>query len=120
MQTLSYGYKKPQNPDTGDIWFPAMESNMQQLNDHAHNGVDSAFLAVSSQSVLAAAWGSDLGGGRYRQLLTVPTGMTYAGCQIEVRRSTGEVCYPTIERVSSTQFYLYTNDNTLAYTVLYR
>lgn len=121
MLTLSYGYKKPENPDTGDVWFPALAADMQQLNDHNHDGATSAPLATLVQSVLSASWGvAPQGGGLYRQLLTVPTGLAYDTCDIWVLRSTGERAYPSIERVSSTTFYLYTNDNTVAYTVQYR
>lgn len=119
MQTLSYGYKKPANPDTGDLVFPALEADIQQLNDHNHDGANSAPLATTQQSVLAASW-SATANGTYRQLLTVPTGLSYDTCNIWVKRSTGEVAYPTLERVSSTTFYIYTNDNSLAYTVNYR
>lgn len=121
MITLSKGFLKPQNPDTGDIWFPGMETNMQKLNDHTHNGTDSQLLATTSQSILAGGWAAaPQGGGLYRQLCTVPTGMSYDTCDIWVLRSTGERAYATMERVSSTTFYLYTNDNTLAYTLQYR
>lgn len=120
MLTLSKTYKKPQNPDTGDVWFPAMETNIQLLNDHNHDGVTSQFLASTSQSIVAASWLVFGAGGLYRQLLTVPVGMSYDSCEIWVLRSSGERVYATLERVSSTTFYLYTNDNTMNYTVLYR
>lgn len=119
MNTLSYGYKKPANPDTGDVWFPAMAGNIQQLNDHTHDGVTSAPLTTTTQDALAANWVATANG-TYRQLMTVPTGLQYDTADIWVRRSTGEVAYPTMERVSSTTFYLYTNDNTLAYKLKYR
>lgn len=121
MLTLSKGYKKPQNPDTGDQWFPAQETNIQMLNDHNHDGVTSQPLATLSQTILSANWATaPQGGGLYRQLLTVPTGLSYDTCDIWVLRSTGERAYPTLERNNSTTFYLYTNDNTLGYTVQFR
>lgn len=121
MITLSKGYKKPQNPDTGDIFFPALETDIQMLNDHNHDGVTSQPLATLSQSILHANWvASPAGGGLYRQLLTVPTGLSYDTCDIWVLRSTGERVYAGMSRVSSTTFYLHTNDNTLDYTVQYR
>lgn len=119
MITLSKGFKKPQNPDTGDQWFPAMEANIQQLNDHTHDGSNSQFLAVATQSALAANWVATTGG-TFRQSITVPAGMSYDTCTVEVRRSTGERAYPTMERIDSTHFYLYTNDNSLNYTLFFR
>lgn len=50
MDVLSYGYKKPQDGDTGDVFFPAIEDNIQRVNDHTHDGVNSAFIASQSPS----------------------------------------------------------------------
>lgn len=119
ISTLSKGYKKPSNPTTGDLFFPALEDDIQLMNDHTHNGSDGALIANTQQTVSSAAWGSDLGGGSYRQLLTVPTGFAYDSARMQVRRSTGEIVYPTIERVSSSTFYLYTNDNSKSYVINY-
>ena len=121
MQTLSYGYKLPANPDTGDQFFPAMEFNIQRLNDHTHNGVNSAPIASTQQSVLAASWAAaPIGGGLYRQLVTMPVGFSYDTTNIWFKISTGEFVYPTVERVSASTYYIYTNDNTLTYVANYR
>lgn len=119
ITTLSKGYKKPSAPAYGDTVFPAMEENIQLMNDHTHNGTNGALIANTAQSVSSADWGSDLGGGTYRQLLTVPTGFAYDTARMQVRRSTGEAVFPTIERASSTTFYLYTNNNSISYTINY-
>lgn len=116
---LSKGYKKPSAPTFGDLWFPAMEDNIQLMNDHTHDGSDGQFLAKSTSTVLAANWGADLGGGSYRQLIALPDNRQFDTSKLEVRRSTGQVVYPTIERVSATTFYIYTNDNSIAYSILY-
>ena len=122
MIILSYGYKKPQNPDTGAVFWPALEFDIQRLNDHTHNGVDSAPL-VKTQTISSASWGADLGGGSYRQLITLPntasTVLTFDAVSIEIRLASGTVIYPTIEKVSSTTYYIYTNDNSLTYTAVY-
>lgn len=121
MQTLSFGFLKPEPDDTGDIFFSAMEQNMQQLNDHDHDGVNSARLALTSASILAANWvAAPLGGGLYRQLITMPAGMQYDTSVITFKLSTGEVLYPTVERVNATQYYVYVNDNTLDLVAYYR
>lgn len=52
MEILSYGYKKPVNGDTGDVFFPALEENIQKQNDHTHDGVNSAFIASQSPSAM--------------------------------------------------------------------
>ncbi len=121
MQTLSHGYLKPGNPDTGDEFFPAMEDNIQLMNDHTHNGTDGALIASTAQSILAVNWvAAAIGGGLYRQLVTVPTGYSYDTADIWFKLSTGEVVYPSIERASGTTYYIYTNDNSLQYTARYR
>lgn len=125
MQTLSYGYKKPVNPDTGDTWFPAMEANIQQLNDHNHDGTNSAFIATqpsqlpTTQAVSSVNWGATLGGGLYRQLITMPGTLTFDTKVITMRTSAGIIVYAQIEKVSSNTFYVYTNDNTQNFVAYY-
>lgn len=119
ITVLSQGYQKPSDPTAGDLWFAAMEENIQLMNDHTHAGDDGAFIAKSTSSVVAGSWGADLGGGLYRQLITLPDSRTFDTTKLEVRRSTGEVVYAQIERVSATTFYIYTNDNSLDYTIYY-
>jgi hypothetical protein len=124
MQTLSYGYLKPQTGDKGSIFFPALEADIQQLNDHTHNGVNSALISSSSitpltQNILAASWVAT-SGGTYRQLVSVTGGLSYDQFIVSVKlTATGHLIYPTIEKVSSTTFYVYTNDNSLDYTLVY-
>lgn len=119
IQTLSYGYEKPTNPTTGDVFWLALERNIQKLNDHNHDGTTGAPIAAVTAAVSAAAWGSDLGNGKWRQTITLPGSRTFDATRIEVRRSTGEMAYPTIEKIDSTSFYLYTNDDSLAYVISY-
>ena len=125
MITLSYGYKRPQSGDRGNPFFTAMEDNIQRLNDHTHDGTDSAPLPAQSimgisQNILAVNWVT-YGGptGFYRQQVTVPAGFDFDEVGISFRLSTGAYVFPTIERVSDTQYLIYTNDNTLDYIALY-
>jgi hypothetical protein len=119
LETLTYGFEKATLPTTADVWMPAFERNWQKVNDHTHNGVNSAQIANTTATVSSASWGSDLGGGRYRQLITLPGTMQFDSTRIEVRRSTGQMAYPTIEKVSATTFYIYTNDNSVSYILNY-
>jgi hypothetical protein len=123
METLSYGYLKPTSPDRGPAVFPALEDNIERLNDHDHDGSNSAKIAsinvnASVQNVFAASWVS-LGGGNYRQLITVPIGVNLDTMMVNVRDSSGNYLWLTIERISSTTYYIYINDNTKNLTVLY-
>ena len=121
--TLSHGVYKPANPDTGDVWFPAMANNMQILNDHTHNGTDANFLAVTTQSILAANWGAPTNG-TYSQTITLPlvnsVQMQYDSVQLTVKLSTGEIVYAPIVRASATSYTITTIDNTQTYTVVIR
>jgi hypothetical protein len=125
MQTLSYGYKLPETGDRGNIWFPALEDNITRSNSHDHDGSNSAAipaknLTKGSGSILAASWGSDLGGGTYRQEVTLPSGYTFANTMIRFLDASSNEVQPTvIVGSASNKYYVYTNDNTLALTAIY-
>lgn len=126
MQTLSYGYKKPQNPDSGDVWFPAMEANIQQLNDHNHDGSNSAYIATQpnqvpvTQAVSSLNWvAAPSGGGLYRQLITMTSPLLYDTSIITMRLTNGNIVYAQIEKAAANQFYVYTNDNTVSFVAVY-
>lgn len=123
MQTLSYGYQKPQTGDLGPVLFPAMENNIQRLNDHNHDGSNSAQLtrtavASSTQTLSSASW-SATSNGNYRQSVTMPAGFDFDTISMQFRLSTGQQIHPTIERISDTSFYVYINDNSVDVIVLY-
>lgn len=123
MLTLTNGFKKPQANDPGSIVFPAMEDNIQQLNDHTHDGTDSEKLPSSSvesvtQNILAAGWGA-LTAGHYSQNITLPVEFSFDTVSMEFRTSAGIVVYPTVLKVSSSVYTVSVNDNTLALKVIY-
>lgn len=121
MQTLSKGVKKPGNPDTGDVYYGALEDNCDWSNNHTHDGNDGQLLALTSQTISAGSWvAAPIAGGVYRQLITVPTGFSYDTCTITFKLSSKEQIYPTIERVSGTTYYVYTMDNSIAFIAYYR
>lgn len=124
MQTLSYGFLKPQTGDTGAVFFPALETDIQKLNDHTHDGSNSAKLtaassAVVTQAILAAAWVS-LGGGMYRQAVTLAGSLLYDTVAIEMRlTATKHQAFLQVEKINATSYYVYINDNTLDVTAVY-
>lgn len=125
MLTLTYGYLKPQTGDKGSDWFPALETDIQQLNDHTHNGTNSSLIPATSvtaltQNIPAAGW-SATSGGMYRQLVTVTGGNLFDSFATPVfKDQTTKVQYFLgVERVSTTTYYIYTNDNTIAVTAYY-
>lgn len=126
MITLSFGYKKPEAGDRGAPLFLALETNIQRLNDHTHDGINSSPLPAQSvlgvlQSLPSTNWVTYVGAppGFYRQLVTVAPGFLYDNVQIGIRLSSGDSIYPTVEKISNSQYYIYTNDNTLNLVAIY-
>lgn len=124
MLTLTHGFKKPETGDKGPIVFPALEDNIQQLNDHDHDGANSEKLPSSAidpltQSVLAANWGASIGNGLFKQTITLPAALSYDTTGFHCQLSSGDVVACTIEKVSASQYDIFTNDDTETLTVLY-
>ncbi len=121
MQTLSFGVFKPDNGDTGDVFFSRMADNCDWMNDHTHNGSNSKLLASTTQAISSASWAlAPIGGGLYVQTIAMPAGFLYDSCQMWFKLSSNEYVYPSIERVSNTSYKVYTNDNSLNYVANYR
>lgn len=124
MLTLSYGYKQPETGDKGSIWFPALEFDINRLNLHSHNGLDSVKLSSSSvvatvQIVSAAGWVSQ-GGGTYKQTVTCPAGITVDDYEIATWDNVaGNKLYLTIAKVTANTFDVSINDNTVNLRVKY-
>lgn len=129
--TLSYGVILPVSGDIGATVWDALESDITQLNDHNHNGTNSARLTAASATatvqnhlIADGAW-SSLGSGTYSKTITIPTTLsavsgTFDDYNLQVRiYSTKEVIYPRIVKASSTTFTIYSNDSTLEVTFLY-
>jgi hypothetical protein len=126
--TLSYGFIKPATGDKGSVFWPALETDIQKMNDHTHNGSNSARISAAAstavkQDVSAAGWTLD--SGIYSQTVTLPSaltsvGGTYDDYAIEIRNgSTGDRVFLQTRKVSSTSFAVDTNDNSLTLKILY-
>lgn len=114
--TLNHGLVKPATGESGESFFPQLEANIQYQSD----------ILSNTSSAPAASWGSDLGGGTYRQLITLPAlltvspkSYTFDDLQLKIKDGSGNICYPTILKVSSTTFYIYTNDTSQTFTINY-
>jgi hypothetical protein len=121
--TLSFGYIQPQNGDPGSIWFPALNDDIQQLNDHDHDGSNSAQLSSSNLLngavvILAAAWISN-GTGSFYQDVTCPAGYNMDDYSISVRINGSFIIYPSMTRLTATTFRIFTLDNSLAYRAVF-
>jgi len=125
MITLSFGYKQPETGDLGSIVFPALEGNIVQLNDHTHDGLDSAKIDTGSINplfidVLAAAWGVTIGNGLFKQTITLPAVLSYDTTAFTTKLlSSGHLVFANIEKVSASQYDIFTNDDSEGFKVLY-
>lgn len=114
MTILTNGYKLPQTGDFGSVWFPALEFDIQRLNDHNHDGANSeklssAVFVASVTTVLAAAF-ADQGNGYWRASVNTPGGNDIANFTVTVRDpTTKEQIYLHTAKNTATQIYIYTN-----------
>lgn len=126
---LLYGYKKPRAGEPGRIFFVTLEENWTRIASHNHDGSSSA--KISSASILgeqgavsSSAWQAVAGQpGTYRQAVTLPANMEYAKVAITFYKNAADFCQLMLstERVpgSTTQYYVYSNDNTLNLVAVY-
>jgi hypothetical protein len=124
METLSYGYKKPGSGDKGSPLFAAMNENVQRTNDHDHTGTNSAKLTTgagiaTTKAILAAAWVSQ-GGGTFRQVVSMPSSLTWGQCAIQIQGDPdGHVYNLTLEKVTDQTFAVYCNDNSKSFKAVF-
>lgn len=137
MEELTYGYLKPGPGDKGSAFWDALRQDIQKMNDHKHDGETGSLLdssnvsAVVGTTIAAADWGTVLGNGLYRQLVTMPY-ITGSSPQVRMDYDTyrpvfrfsggsfdGQEASLTTTKVSDSTYYVYCNDNTQALTVIY-
>ena len=113
MIVLSNGYKLPETGDFGNIWFPAIEDNIQRLNDHTHDGSNSEKLPSTSVegvvlSLLSGAF--SVSGNEFMAVVTIPAAASVDTQGIIFRDpTTKETIYLRIVKISVTQFEVYTS-----------
>jgi hypothetical protein len=120
MQTLSYGYQIPGDGEKGPTVFPALNGNIQQINDHNHDGENSAPIsaaAVGSKQIQipAAQWASypNAPVGFYRQVVAMAPGFAFDTKNVQIRTAAGVYLYPTLEKIDNNSFFIYSTDPTL-------
>lgn len=126
IQTLSNGYKKPQSGDRGNLFFPALEDNIDRINAHDHDGTNSEKLTTSSMtaatnSVPSANWAAVSGNtGLFSQVVTLPTGFDIDDYVVSFKDdATGNQLHLTVEKVTASTYRVYCNDNSLTLTAYY-
>ena len=122
--------KKPETGDRGRAFWPALEEAIQRINDHNHDGSNSAPISganvFSTTAVLpAASWVVGTNGEYYQDVTitdTVPNGSHLRfGLQFRIDDAgvPKDLVFPVVEWLTSTSFRVYTNDNTVDYRVYY-
>lgn len=114
MITLSFGFLKPENTDTGDVFFPAMETNIQKMNDHTHDGTNSAMVAKTREQITSGQWQtSPVPVALYYFDGTIPSGLTFdTTVMIFTDVATGSVVPLDLQKTSDTTYSVYTNNPT--------
>jgi hypothetical protein len=112
--TLTYGFILPDTGDLGSVWFPALENNIQQLNDHTHNGTNSSKLQSSAidaiHETIASGSFSDQGDGYWRATYVLPATVDYDDIQLMFRDpATGDTVHLRVEKIDNDNAYVYTN-----------
>lgn len=117
--TLTKGYKLPQTGDR-NFWSD-LSFDIQRLNDHKHDGVDSVSLtpyniAKGTNTISSANWVA-VGGGTYKQTITMPTNYLFDESIIKhvVTSGThaGKEILATLKKITASSYEIYVNDNTM-------
>ena len=130
VTTLSFGYKKPEDGDKGQTVFDALEDNIDRLNSHDHDNVDSARVNsynLSRGSVAVPSTGWSASGNLFRQSVSFPAGFStangsdYGNAHIRFFYNggtrDGEELFPKTEKIDATSFFLYSISSSQAYDV---
>lgn len=121
--TLTYGYKRPNSGDKG--FWTDLEDNITQLNDHAHNGVNSSKLPLNSittaVSTVTATTGWTADGDIWKASVTIPNPFQFDDVEPQCRLSTtGEIVYLKIVKTGANTFDVYSNDDSIGLRIIYR
>lgn len=128
--TLTYGFVKPADGDKGSTFWDQLAADLQQLNDHTHDGLDSSLIAptaivATTQSVSPMTL--DAATGLYYSDVTLPTGITFDGQVMDfvvtasgTPAEVGARIYPSTLKLSATVYRLTVMGNDLTIKVVYR
>ena len=114
MQVLSKGWKLPQTGDFGDQWFAALEFDINQMNTHTHNGIDSEKISsisfVSTITTVLAGSFVDQGNGSFKAPVAIPAGALIGTLAVTVKDpATKDQVFLKVVKTTDTTFDVYTN-----------
>lgn len=114
---LDNGYKKPNTGESGNVFCPVLEDNWTRISTHNHDGSNSNSLK-SSDSIAAASWVVD--GNLFKQTITIADSKSFDLVNLRFTdASTGEVVSLEYKKNSDFSYDVWTNDDSITYTVLY-
>ena len=113
-------YEIPDAKETGNSVFDKLEEFMERMATHTHNGSDSNSITLNIAKAIQDLQGNGVdftwtlvSPGRYRALVDVAAGSTFDDnvrtYYYRVDGGAPQQFYPSVERLSNTQYYLYTN-----------
>lgn len=130
--TLSYGFVRPSVGDFGSTFWGQLENDITQLNNHSHNGTDSARLTsvaitAVSNTISTGAWSAVSGQtGTFSATVSCPPNITYDdyGILFQIASGTdiGKRIHLSTVKIDATSFTVYICDTvspTYTITALY-
>jgi len=131
--TLAFGFLDPESGDQASVWQAAVNSTVQQLATHNHDGVNSASISPASIAILSTGvnatvgalpgeWTETPGGsGTYIQRVPAPGAVSEVNDFFPkvYENSTGNVLSLSINRFDATNIELSSN-NPVAMTVVWK
>lgn len=125
--TLTFGLVRPDTGDKGNVWFPALEDNITQLDAHTHDGVTSPQIPSSSiqptvVNVDTTGW-SATGNGFFTKNVTFPGSYLNSTSQIRFLLDGGtkdrNEIFPTYDLIDDTNMTITLPTNTQALNVIF-
>jgi hypothetical protein len=123
--TLLYGLEKPQAPDKGSVFFPILEDWADWMQNHTHNGINSGKVSAtgvnaSTQTLLPANWTVVTAGVKWKQTVSMPTGISFDNHIPSFRDASGNICLLSVTKVTASTYDVFVSDNSLTITVVYK
>ncbi len=130
ITTLSKGFKVPATGDKGEPVFNALEDNIERLNNHNHDDLNSFLqqsFRLSRGSVLVNDSGWSASGGLFKKTVTFPAGFNLSNGSEWTKSSirfyfsggsnASQECFPKTNFLTDTTFELFSPVSTQAFTV---
>lgn len=118
MKITVNGYKIPE--DNNQNFWSYLEFNINRLDGHSHDGVDSEFLDSSAIRQTSQLINSDWTtiGNRFRTIVTLPSEHEFDHTSMRFFIGLDQI-YPEVEKIDDSNYYLYSLANNTEITAYY-